>query len=262
MNTKVSFIIKPFALGLGALVFTFMVMMGTSPLITAIFSAVLYFLLGMWIGRIHPQSLWYAPLLLNIFIWVVFIPMGMEFGPPIIRIWQFLIPPLVALSAAYVGTYTGFISIGGKTLPQNVTRISIVKKEFPFPQLNNLLSYLFLFAIGFAGMFICHFLLFLFSFFLAFSMGVSYTFSYLIVYSTLAMLQGARHSQLLLVRILFLCLAPSLYWFFLLWSDGMLSLNKISFSDSTSMIVIMPLTFAFSCIAAYSASWFKKPRTV
>ena len=121
MNTKVALILKPFTIGLGALILTFMVMMEASPLITAIFSALLYFALGIWVGRLQPQSFWYAPLLMNIFLWAVFIPMGMEFWPPIIRIWYFLIPPFVALPAAYFGMFAGSISVG-KSASKKVTK--------------------------------------------------------------------------------------------------------------------------------------------
>lgn len=109
MNAKVSLFLKLFAIGVGALVLTFIAMMITPPLATSIFSALLYFSLGIWVGRMQPHSLWYAPLLMNILIWVIFIPMGMEFWPPIIHIWYFLIPPLVALPSAYLGMYIGSI---------------------------------------------------------------------------------------------------------------------------------------------------------
>jgi hypothetical protein len=107
MNAKLSLSLMPFLVGVGGVFFTFMVMMMAPPIITSIISALLYFSLGIWVGRRQPQSLWYAPLLMSILIWIIFIPMGMEIWPPKVHIWYFLLPPMVALPAAYLGTYVG-----------------------------------------------------------------------------------------------------------------------------------------------------------
>ncbi len=109
MPVKISSILKPFFIGSGGFILTCMVMMGTSPLITAIFTVLLYFPLGVWVGKMQPDSLWYAPLLMNILSWIIFIPMGVEFWPPVIRIWYFLVPPFAALIATYAGVYVSFL---------------------------------------------------------------------------------------------------------------------------------------------------------
>ncbi len=237
MPVKISSILKPFFIGSGAFILTFMVMMGTSPLVTAIFTVLLYFPLGVWVGKMQPHSLWYAPLLMNILIWVIFIPMGVEFWPPIIRIWYFLVPPFAALIAAYAGTYVSYL-----VNKKNVRH---------FPQAKRFVGYILLFFLGVAAMFVCHSLLFLSVYFLKFSFGAGYALSYLLVYPALAIILALRHHFRWLASGVVICLAPLLYWFFLLWSDGKLSLSGISFSNSTIMMVIMPLTFALSCIAAF-----------
>ena len=236
--------------------------MGTSPLITAIFSALLYFSLGIWLGRMQPQSLWYAPFLMNIFIWVIFIPMGMEFWPPKIRIWYFLIPPLVALFTAYLGMYLGSFFKFAQLTSQNFDGY-IGKRDLNYsPHRTRLVSYIILFFLGVVGMFICYLLVFLYSFFLSLSFGASYALSYLFVYPLLALGQSWRYHERWLRCGVVLCLAPLLYWFSLLWSDGKLSWSRMSFSNDTIMMAIMPLTLALSCITAFVAVRLKKFQTL
>jgi hypothetical protein len=261
INTKVSFFLRPFFIGVGGVLFTFMVMMMTPPLVTSIFSALLYFSLAIWIGRVQPQSLWYAPLLMNILIWVIFIPMGMEFWPPKIRIWYFLIPPLVALPAAYFGTYVGSRTVFAKMTSQTVPELTTERGFFSYPYLKSFGAYLLLFLIGFAGMFICHILLFVSVFLLRLSFGAGYTLSYLLVYPSLAVMQSWRHRDRWFVNAIVLCLVPALWWFSILWSAGKLHLSEISFSNSSIMMVIMPLTLVLSSIAAFVSVRLKKPRT-
>lgn len=105
MNANFTLGLRPFLIGTGAFILIFMAMMMTTSLATSIISALLYLLAGVWIDRIQPQSLWYAPPLMNIFIWGIFIPTGMEIWPLVIHIWYSLIPPLAALAAAYLGLY-------------------------------------------------------------------------------------------------------------------------------------------------------------
>lgn len=120
-NTKTFLVLKLLAVGMAAAAITFIVMMGTSPLITSILTAILYFFLSIWIGRVKPQTLWYAPIIINIAIWIIFIPMGMEIWPPKIHIWYFLIPPLVSLPAAYLGMFTGSRLVAGNTSSSNAS---------------------------------------------------------------------------------------------------------------------------------------------
>jgi hypothetical protein len=121
INTKTFLVLKLLAVGMAAAAITFTVMMGTSPLVTSILTAILYFFLSIWIGRVQPQTLWYAPILINIAIWIIFIPMGMEIWPPKIQIWYFLIPPFVSLPAAYLGMFTGFRFVAGNTSRSNAS---------------------------------------------------------------------------------------------------------------------------------------------
>jgi hypothetical protein len=92
-------------IGLAALVPTFIAMMSAPPLLTSVLAAVIYLGAGFWSGRMKIKQFWFAPLLINTPIWIVFIPMGMEIWPPVIHIWYFLLPPGVALVSAYLGLY-------------------------------------------------------------------------------------------------------------------------------------------------------------
>lgn len=259
MNAKVSLFLKPFFIGVGGLFFTYMVMAMAPPIITSIFSALLYLSLGVWVGRMKPQILWYAPLLMNIPIWVIFIPIGIEIWPPIIRIWYFLIPPLVALPAAYLGTYVGSRLVFAKRTSQNVLKLTSERRFFSYPNLKSFGTYILLFVIGFAGMFICLILLFVFNFYFGLSFGAGYTLSYLLVYPSLAVVLSWKYRDRWLANVIVLCVAPSLYWFSILWSDGKLLLSEMSFSNSTIMMAIMPLTLVLSCLAAFVTVRFKKP---
>jgi len=260
MNAKVNLFLKPFFIGAGGLFFTYMVMTMAPPIITTIFSAFLYLSLGVWVGIMHPQSLWYAPLLINILIWMIFIPMGIEIWPPIIRIWYFLIPPLVALPAAYLGTYLGSRLVFAKRTLQNVPELTSGRRFLSYLNIKIFGTYILLFVIGFAGMFICHFLLFVFKVYLGLSLGAGYTLSYLLVYPSLAVILGRKYRDRWFANAIVLCIAPLLSWFSILSSDGKLLLSEISFSNSTIMMVIMPLTLLLSCLAAFVTVRLQKPR--
>ena len=122
-NAKTCLVLKLLAVGIAAAAITFIVMMGTSPLVTSILTAILYFFLSIWIGRVQPQTLWYAPLLINIAIWIIFIPMGMEIWPPKIQIWYFLVTPFVSLVAAYLGMFAGSGFIAGHSNVEHKHRL-------------------------------------------------------------------------------------------------------------------------------------------
>ena len=120
MNPILRAIMLPIGIGVGALLLAFIAMMSSSPLITSIFTAVVYLAGGFWMARLKINGLWYAPLFANAPIWIVFIPMGMQIWPPAIQIWYFLIPPAVALVTAYIGLY-----VGARVLPARVTADTI-----------------------------------------------------------------------------------------------------------------------------------------
>ena len=120
MNPVILCVARPLLLGIAGLVLTFIAMEATPPFPTTVLCALLYLALGFAAGRLQPKSLWYAPLFMNLFLWVVFIPMGMEIWPPTIMIWYFLMPPVVALPAAYLGMYLGGRSIASKNTEQLV----------------------------------------------------------------------------------------------------------------------------------------------
>jgi hypothetical protein len=116
MNSHVRASLTAFLVGFGAVLLTFMAMMASSPLITFIFSALLYLVAGYWMGRSEARRVWFAPLVMSIPVWVVFVPMGMQIWPPAIRIWYFLAPPVLALLSAYAGMFLGArMSVADKT---------------------------------------------------------------------------------------------------------------------------------------------------
>ena len=76
--TKVLHVLGPILLGAAGLVVTFVIMMAAPPVPTAGLCGVLYFGLGFWLGRVQPKSLWYAPLLVNVLLWVTFISWDLQ----------------------------------------------------------------------------------------------------------------------------------------------------------------------------------------
>ncbi len=100
-------ILIPFIIGTGAFVVVFIFMMSSTPLVTSIITAIIFGVGGLWVGKIQTEILWYSPLLMNIILWLAFVPMGMELFPPKIHIWYFLIPPMVGLVSSYIGMFYG-----------------------------------------------------------------------------------------------------------------------------------------------------------
>jgi hypothetical protein len=103
MKIKPQDILYPVLMGVGAFILLFPVL---SALLTPqwfyFFSGVLFYLLGVWLGSLQPQSLWYAPLLLNL------VPGLLMLSFP------FLVPHKAALSglgimllASYLGMLLG-----------------------------------------------------------------------------------------------------------------------------------------------------------
>ena len=107
MNSIVRMMLVSVAIGVGAFILSFITMISSTPMITSVFCGVLYMAMGLLTTRMKHEVIWFAPLLMNIPIWIVFIPMGMEIWPPVIHIWYFLLPPGIALISAYVGIYFG-----------------------------------------------------------------------------------------------------------------------------------------------------------
>lgn len=88
------------------MILVFMLMMVLKPWVTTALSSLIFFLLGKWAGHSPTAIRWYTPLLVNLWLWVVFIPMGMDVWHLKIHIYYFLLPPLFALPATYLGLYT------------------------------------------------------------------------------------------------------------------------------------------------------------
>lgn len=117
MRIQVRTLMQPLLIGVGAAILSFIVMDSFPLVIMSIFTAALYLAAGFWMGRIQPKTLLLAPFLASICLWLVFIPMAMEIWPPVIHIWYFLVPPLMALLCTYVGMYWGIRTIRAKEKP-------------------------------------------------------------------------------------------------------------------------------------------------
>jgi hypothetical protein len=114
-------------------------------------------------------------------------------------------------------------------------------------------------VLGFAGMFICHFGLFLCH--VAGIEFVAYVIVYPMVYSGLAIVLTLPGPRLWLSNALYLCVIPFLYWYLLLASDGKLNWRSFSFFESSGMSVIIVLTAGVSALAAFAVSKAKKSPT-
>jgi hypothetical protein len=107
-------------------------------------------------------------------------------------------------------------------------------------------------SLGFVGMFLCHFGLFLF--YEAGIKVVAYLFVYPIVYPLLTATLTFAESSLWLTNALFVCAIPFLYWYALLWSDGKLNPNSFSLFESSGMSVIILLALGLSLLVGFVIS--------
>jgi hypothetical protein len=119
-------------------------------------------------------------------------------------------------------------------------------------------KYLLPITLGFAGMLISHVLILL-----GFASGISfplYFFAYPIVYSIIVFLLTRRNPEWWFSNVIGICLIPFLYWFILLSTEGKLHwTDAINITDSSGMLLILPVTFLISAFVSLSQSGFKKP---
>jgi len=107
-------------------------------------------------------------------------------------------------------------------------------------------------SLGFAGMLLCHFGLFLF-----YQVGikfVAYILVYPIVYPLLTATLTFAESRLWLTNALFVCTIPFLYWYALLWGDGKLDPNSFSLFESSGMPAIILLALGLSLLVGFVIS--------
>jgi uncharacterized membrane protein len=116
-------------------------------------------------------------------------------------------------------------------------------------------------ALGFLGMFIAHIVIIT-----GFILGIRipiYFVAYPIVYSLLGLLQTWSHPQRWISSSIFVHLLPWLFWYVLLWRDGRMNLEAaMNFSDSSQMIVILPLSLALTCLSTFILSRYRRSEKV
>lgn len=101
-------------------------------------------------------------------------------------------------------------------------------------------------ALGFIGMFVAHFLLFILSLGLRLNF-MPYLIAYPLVYITLIFFLTKKWPAWWLSNTIFVLLIPFIYWYVLLWSDQKFSFdNAIRVKESSGMLLILPLTFALA----------------
>jgi len=107
-------------------------------------------------------------------------------------------------------------------------------------------------GVGFIGMFLCHFGLFL-----GMAAGMDfppYVIAYPIVYAILAIVLALLKPGLWLTDALFLCLVPFVYWYSLLISDGKFSVTNFSLRESSGMWLTMLISVGVSLLCAFAVS--------
>lgn len=107
-------------------------------------------------------------------------------------------------------------------------------------------------GLGFGGMFICHFGLFL-----CFQAGVgfiAYVIVYPVVYPLLAVILTVSRPGFWLSNAIFLCAVPLTYWYFVLARDAQLDLRSPNLYDSSGMSIVMLLTLGLTTLSAFTVS--------
>ncbi len=112
-------------------------------------------------------------------------------------------------------------------------------------------KYLLPITLGFAGMLVAHFLLFLLS--IGFRLNyMPYIVTYPIVYIMLALILARNYPNWWLSNVLFILLIPFVYWYILLWSDGKFHWeDAIKVTESSGMLLILPFTFVVAMFISY-----------
>src|SRR5512140_369393 len=97
---------------------------GFGPVATAIVTPLYFLLMGVWIGKVHPRSLPYAGLLMNVLFGGTFLPALMQ-APSTVDVSQALpmfLGPLLALPFSYMGVYIGSRLVGQPAFEQAKSR--------------------------------------------------------------------------------------------------------------------------------------------
>lgn len=108
-------------------------------------------------------------------------------------------------------------------------------------------------SLGFAGMFMAHFIILL-----GFAFGIKfllYAVAYPVVYTFLAFLLTRSNPQWWLSNSICILLIPSTYWYLLLWNSERPPLTTDTIlTDSSGMFLILPFTFLLALFVSFSVS--------
>lgn len=111
-------------------------------------------------------------------------------------------------------------------------------------------KYLLPILLGFVGMFMAHIIILM-----GFGFGIKfllYVVAYPVVYTLLAFLLTRSNPQWWLSNSICILLIPLLYWYLLLLNSGKHPLTvDIIFTDSSGMLLILPLTFALAVFISF-----------
>lgn len=241
MSTSRTTIIRPFLMGVGGMALSYSAMMASAPKTMAVATGVVYFIMGIVLGRLQPRSWRYAPLILVAPLALVFIPMG-------IQVYLFFFPVAAALGAAYLGTIAGAYwqrRLGSIASDPDAAK----RRQEQFRDFSN--RFLLPLSLGFAGMFLS-----MFSLFFGFMLGLEfplYVVAYPLIYAAMGALLGMKNPHWLSTAFL-LCLLPLLYWVVLQPLKHGLDFQTGGWEGHTAMLFVMLATFLLTALAGYAAA--------
>jgi hypothetical protein len=194
-----------------------------------ILAAVAFFSAGIWVGKMQPQSLWYAPLLMNVPLWLLFLFVH-GYRPHVLH--------SVNLLTTFFGMFIGSRFPYTKAVPDKSTLFSVVK------------VYIIAIMVGIFGMPLTYF----FALVLFGVVGLTPNLALLTVYPMLAVILGLKYHKWLTTGVI-VCIPPILY----------ISYATINWSNSnenvTSTLIYLPIMLMFSCLAAFIAEKLKRGRS-
>lgn len=80
-----------------------------------------------------------------------------------------------------------------------------------------------------------------------------------VVYSLITFLLTLKNPKWWFSNVVCICFVPFIYWYPLLWNDGKINwTDAVHFTDSSPMLLILPLTFSISTFVSLSVTRLKK----
>ena len=229
----------PLLLGVAATITgTFFVLAVFGHWVMSMFTVLIFLAGGILLARMQRPCSWYAPVLMNVPLWVRFPPTSID--------GYSLGLPIGALLSAYVGLYMGSHFPATVKVSDRRSMVSAAK------------AFLLASFVGILGMLLSYFFIFVFNFHLELACGTSNALAFLLVYPLLAAILANQNRDRWLTSAVGVCLLPSLYIYqHLLFSpnsalhvDGRIQWN-FTFDNDAILLVTLPMTLLLSCLAAY-----------